>query len=222
MISIDSPEAGINAPHAQRHANQPPINPTAIRAIGASEAWRCIFMFTGSTMSLRKVAITRTTDHDGKRIALVPITNSDLPAKLLEADYDRLIAAGLTMRWAFNEVFPSFRYVRAQTGAGNLVTISRLVAGAGAGQRVRHKDSDRLNLRHDNLQILKSTRARHDTLGTLAASRKALRPTICKPSADAPEKLPVSGQRLVHQWPSEDHKSFTVKRKDGSITTTVL
>lgn len=93
-------------------------------------------------------------DRDGRDIVLVPLSNHPKPAKLFKEDFIRLEEAGLGLAWTFN---PNGRgrhsYVRAYVAGvrGALVTVARLIVGAGAGLLVQYRDGDRLNLRADNL-----------------------------------------------------------------------
>lgn len=97
----------------------------------------------------------RTQDRDGSAIVLVPLANHSQPAKLFREDFHRLTAEGLGLAWTFNEAKGGYRYVRAyaQGVCGDLVTVPRLILGAGAGRRVQYRDGDRLNLRLDNLYL---------------------------------------------------------------------
>lgn len=95
-------------------------------------------------------------DRDGRNIVLVPLASHPTPAKLLKEDFERLIDAGLGLAWVFNSNGRGGQhYVKASAPGvrGNLLTISRLIVGAGAGRRVQYRDGNRLNLRSDNLFI---------------------------------------------------------------------
>ncbi|MDB5409356.1 MAG: hypothetical protein JWL84_4268 [Rhodospirillales bacterium] len=165
---------------------------------------------------LREVTITRTIDHDGERIVLVPVINSRLPAKLSACDYDRLIAAGLSPRWTFNPAAPGRCYVRAPGGkaTGNLALIARLVAEVGAGQCVKYADGDRLNLRRENLLIRKDRTAKHATMQTLLAGQRRIG---APPSTAGHQSPPATSHRLTHRWKSPDRRVFQAVPKAGRL-----
>ena len=95
-------------------------------------------------------------DRDGRDIVLVPLSNHPKPAKLFKEDFIRLEEAGLGLAWTYNPNGTGGQfYVRAYVSGvrGDLVTVARLIAGAGDGLRVQYRDGDRLNLRADNLYV---------------------------------------------------------------------
>lgn len=94
-------------------------------------------------------------DRDGEAIVLVPLANHPEPAKLLKADFLRLESQGLGMAWTFNSNGKGSHYVRASVPGvrGRLLTVARLIVGAGGGRCVQYRDGNRLNLRADNLFV---------------------------------------------------------------------
>lgn len=98
----------------------------------------------------------RTTDERGRAIVRVPLTNHAGEAVVEESDFDRLTEAGLPMTWQLNGGNSGPGYVRAYcNGAtGNLLTVARLITGAGYKQIVRYNDGDRTNLRRSNLKVV--------------------------------------------------------------------
>lgn len=101
-----------------------------------------------------------TIDHDGERIALVPLANHDAPAKLLASDYRRIVGDGFTDQWTLNSNGQGNAYVRcgAAKVRGQLATVARLLLEPPKGYRVTYLDGDRLNLRRDNLKLAKGAR----------------------------------------------------------------
>ena len=47
-------------------------------------------------------------DHDGQTVVFVPLENSNEPARLLPEDYDKLVRAGISARWAFGGMQRAF------------------------------------------------------------------------------------------------------------------
>jgi hypothetical protein len=108
----------------------------------------------------------RHTDPDGASITLIPLTNSDLPAKVLTSDFDRLIAEGVSTQWFLNSNGCGRRYVRACKGSSRPNMISRLVIKAPKGTTVAHRDGSTLNLRRDNLKCVRSHKRRCSVKGS--------------------------------------------------------
>ncbi|TNC93813.1 MAG: hypothetical protein FD119_3732 [Stygiobacter sp.] len=98
-----------------------------------------------------------TMDRDGRDIVLVPLANHDHPAKLLKEDFERITSKGVGTFWTFNAVGQGYAYVRCPnpdrplSPGRSLLTVARVITGAGRGRRVQYRDGDRLNLRSDNL-----------------------------------------------------------------------
>lgn len=98
----------------------------------------------------------------GARTVHVPLANNERCAVLDEEDFIWLIANGLTGNWTFNNASPGFSYVRAPCAkTGNIVTVARLIIGAGRGQAVKYRDGDRMNLRRANLYLSAAKHAKH-------------------------------------------------------------
>ncbi len=116
----------------------------------------------------------RTTDPDGTPVVLVPIKHSDLCATVNEEDFDRMMEAGFSDQWWFEETYPGCKYVRVTDPslASNNLTISRLVVEAGARQIVKYRDGDRLNLRRENLYTLVGHAKRPASTNDLTVSTK--------------------------------------------------
>ncbi|MDZ4369065.1 MAG: hypothetical protein U0987_18900 [Afipia sp.] len=94
--------------------------------------------------------------RDGAAVLLIPLARDGGVARILPADYERLLAAGLSPNWCLNrDGTGGTAYVRAALNsvAGNLVTVARVLMAARPGQRVRYLDSDTRNLRRDNLVL---------------------------------------------------------------------
>lgn len=103
--------------------------------------------------------VRHTTDTDGKAIVLVPLANHDEPAKVLAEDFAAIIAAGFTDQWTLNSSGNGYAYVRCGADMrGHLATVARLVTKPRKGFMVRYQDRDRLNLRRDNLRLVKGAR----------------------------------------------------------------
>lgn len=96
-----------------------------------------------------------TTDADGAAVVLVPLANYPQPAKLLAEDFERLMLAGISHMWTLNIGKGGHGYVRLNShrAGKNLISVARLVMAPRAGQQVRYRDGDRLNLRRDNLYV---------------------------------------------------------------------
>lgn len=99
-------------------------------------------------------------DLDGKRIALVPLANHDIPAKLLAGDYRRIVGDGFTDQWTLNSNGKGNAYVRCGVAnvRGHLATVARVLLEPPKGYRVTYLDDNRLNLRRDNLKLAKGAR----------------------------------------------------------------
>lgn len=98
----------------------------------------------------------RATAADGTPIMRVPLAGGQI-AIIDAADFDRLREMGMSDQWTFNAAgknLPS--YVRASGVRGTcrtLVTVARLIMGAGYRMWVRYHDGDPLNLRRRNLYL---------------------------------------------------------------------
>jgi len=102
-----------------------------------------------------------TTDADGQQLVHVALANSNQRATLYAEDYQRMMAAGFTRHWQHAKDGRGNAY--ATLGAYNpegvdcLVFVARLITQAKAGQSVRYADGNPLNLRTENLKLMKGT-----------------------------------------------------------------
>lgn len=98
-----------------------------------------------------------TTDNAGRELAHVPLANREERATLYAEDYRRLMAGEWSPCWQLTNVGWKFPYVLVRAlnpkGKHRTLTVARLVAQVGKGQRVSYADGNRLNLRRDNLLI---------------------------------------------------------------------
>ena len=103
----------------------------------------------------QKRTFIRALYQDGAAIVLVPLANWSVPARLLAAEFDRVIAAGFSTSWTLNHNGRGCCYVRCahRNATGRLVSVPRIVADAGSGEVVKYRDGNRLNLRRDNLEL---------------------------------------------------------------------
>ncbi|MCB8840040.1 hypothetical protein [Aurantimonas sp. VKM B-3413] len=107
----------------------------------------------------------RTHDVYGRAIVRVPMDrNGDRWAIVEAADFDRLVAEGVSLTWFLNASGPSRAYVKAsQAGAsGRLVSVPRIILRAGPKEVVRYVTTDHLDLRHSNLRLAKGRAKRAD------------------------------------------------------------
>src|SRR5258708_6961838 len=88
----------------------------------------------------RTVTVTRSKDDDGVPIISIPIANSNKPAILYQEDFDLLLSLNIDPRWTFNA---NLVLERGQ------LPIARILFDAKAGEKVRYKDGNSLNLKPD-------------------------------------------------------------------------
>jgi hypothetical protein len=82
---------------------------------------------------------------DDTPVVFVPIENSDKEVKLYQDDFNYLVRHGIDLRW---------KLVNGQImERGTRLSITRLVANAGAKQKVSLRDGNPLNLMRGNLLI---------------------------------------------------------------------
>ncbi len=113
----------------------------------------------------RTVTVTRSKDDDGVPIISIPIANSNKPAILYQEDFDLLLSLNIDPRWTFNA---NLVLERGQ------LPIARILFDAKAGEKVRYKDGNSLNLKRDNLLKAKGG-ARSNTREKLADRPKTFR-----------------------------------------------
>lgn len=108
---------------------------------------------------MQQAAPEFTTDADGLRLAHVALANTDKRVTLYAEDYDRLITDGWSRHWALTNTGGRFEFVlvngRGPHDRTRTVTVARLIARCGKGQRTHYADGDRTNLRRDNLTVSK-------------------------------------------------------------------
>jgi hypothetical protein len=131
-----------------------------------------------------------TTDADGQQLVHAALANTDRRATLYAEDYERILAMGFSPCWSITSTGGRFEYVlvaaRSTANGKRSLTVARLVAEAGKGQRVGYLDGDRLNLRRDNLTI---------NQGPAKSAAEWLLPrvpTASTPAAGEPERLQTS------------------------------
>lgn len=90
-------------------------------------------------------------DRDGRNVVLVPLTNCEKPAKMLPADFEDIQAAGYVGGMYMNA---GYVHTGRHPGSSNY-PMGRVIAGANPGQKVLFRDGDRMNLRRDNLRIIR-------------------------------------------------------------------
>jgi hypothetical protein len=99
------------------------------------------------------------TVDSGQSLVHVALANTTERATMYAEDYERLIDVGYSRHWSLTSTGASARYVlvnaRSIKGTKRSLTVARLVADAGKGSRVRYVDGDRLNLRTENLALVK-------------------------------------------------------------------
>lgn len=93
-------------------------------------------------------------DDRGLPVVRVPLSGLDAHAIIDTADYDALMARGVSPNWSFDG-----RIVRAGFRPLNTQRIARLIMDPPGDHQVRHRDRNALNLRRDNL-FLKQIRPR--------------------------------------------------------------
>lgn len=118
----------------------------------------------GSTISPKRSVRRGHDPKDGAPVVFVQLAKGAGECRMFEDDYNKLMAFGLSPNWCFNASGNGARYVRAGLSAvrGKLVTVARVLTGAGAGERVRYLDWDHLNLRSDNLYFTAGKAGRND------------------------------------------------------------
>jgi hypothetical protein len=102
-----------------------------------------------------------TTDADGQQLVHVALANSSLRATLYADDYRRLTDAGFSRHWQHAKDGRGNAYATLSAyspeGVDGLVPVARLIIQAEAGKSVRYADGNPLNLRTENLKLMKGT-----------------------------------------------------------------
>lgn len=90
---------------------------------------------------------------DGDDLVHMPLKGGAV-AVLDAADFDGMVARGITTQWRLASSGNGYFYVRAYLpGATSLVMVSRLLLDVPSGKIVRHADRNPLNLRRKNLVL---------------------------------------------------------------------
>lgn len=92
---------------------------------------------------------------DGRPVAFVPLGEQRF-AVVDAFDLDQLSAAGVSLNWYVGIDDRGAEHVRVRSAKPErfpVVSVARLIAGAGPRERVTFRDSDRLNLRRENLRV---------------------------------------------------------------------
>lgn len=100
---------------------------------------------------------TYSIDPLGNRLAHISMANTDRKAVIYAEDFARLMAAGFSRCWKFNQNghgngYPTLNAFSPE-GFNREVMVARLVAEAPRGWCVSTRDGDSLNLRRDNLEF---------------------------------------------------------------------
>ncbi len=83
--------------------------------------------------------------ENGRKIVVVPLSNSKRTVKLYETDYNELVVLGVGLPWKWMQ---ETVYVRSNN---QNISIARLIVDADKGQRVSYLDGDPTNLTRPNL-----------------------------------------------------------------------
>lgn len=86
------------------------------------------------------------TDERGLPVVRVPLATINAHAILDRADFDALMARGVSPNWSFDG-----RVVRVGHRPLNTQRVARLIASPPEGHQVRHRNRNGLDLRRDNL-----------------------------------------------------------------------
>ena len=94
------------------------------------------------------------TDDRGLPVVRIPLANLDAHAIIDVADYEALMALGVSPNWSFDG-----RIVRVGLRPGNTRRVARLIMQPPEGDhQVRHRNRNALDLRRDNLFLKKINR----------------------------------------------------------------
>jgi hypothetical protein len=107
----------------------------------------------------------RTRDDHGRAVVKVPLSGRCGGYATVEADdYDRLIRLGVSPKWYLNDAGGGYLYVKAHApgASGHLVSVGRIILGAGARWKVEYRSGDRTDLRRSNIRLAKGYAKRHD------------------------------------------------------------
>jgi len=106
---------------------------------------------------MKPTRVIRGADPCGRPIVRVQLARLPGIFATVDADdYDSWVAAGLSTNWYLNASgsgSSSRLMFSLTTAAGSMAGVARYLLRAGAGERVRYLDGDRLNLRRSNLGL---------------------------------------------------------------------
>ena len=88
----------------------------------------------------------RGTDERGRPVVRVPLASINAHTILDAADFDTLMAQGVSANWSF-----SGQTVRVGCRPLNTQRVARLIVNPPEGHSVRHRNRNALDLRRDNL-----------------------------------------------------------------------
>ena len=146
--------AAIMPQHSRTHTPPTPHLPT-VRATDG-DGHLCIERHRRMKKQ-QQAAPEYTTDADGQQLVHIALANSNQRATLYAEDYQRLMDAGFSPSWQYTRNKSGSAYVTVgactHKGVDCLVPFSRLVAMAEAGQMVRYRDGNPLNMRAANLKL---------------------------------------------------------------------
>ena len=96
---------------------------------------------------------TFTTDENGVRIALIPLSLNRGHAKINIEDYHNIQSKGYTGGWYLN-IKPCTECVMVNGDNDNNQPVSRLIMNTGPGFIVKCRNNDRKDLRRSNLVVM--------------------------------------------------------------------
>jgi len=105
-------------------------------------------------LKMTKPAVMRDT-IDGRQVAFVPLGDGRF-AVVDAVDFDQLVAAGVSANWHIGVDDRGADHVRIRSAKPErfpVVSVARLITGAGPRERITFRDGDRLNLRRENLRV---------------------------------------------------------------------
>lgn len=99
------------------------------------------------------------TDNSDRHLVRIALANTEQRATMYAEDFHRWLAAGFSPFLSLTSTGGRHKYVlanvRSPRNTLRSLPLARWIAGAGRGERVRYADGDRLNLRRENLVIVK-------------------------------------------------------------------
>jgi len=152
-----------------------------------------------------------TADDYGNPIARVPLAKGAGTATIDRADWDRLLARGVSPNWYLGTsgIGPNRKPAIRTTRRGEIVQVARLILGATPNHRLVYRTSDRTDLRRVNIS-LKKVSARGEGDAATGIKRK----TTWASLAQAP-KAKTKAQ-LAAERKAADDAAHTAYRAAGS------